>query len=211
MNFASRTELLIQRCIDDELSAIETKRLLDQLDSSSGGWKSLACGLLEDRQLRKLLPVEGPLAEIVGGSEVVAGTTAASLPKSEPRVAVPLRNWWAHPLTTVSLCLAIAFLGGMLVSDQQAPVVAVTDVSKAQPSVSAIPVGEQKVTLVSPGGRQMHVPIYKELQDLLQAEPNHPFRQLMEADRPLRLLMVPDSHGRTILVPMSDAPSGSLQ
>ena len=46
-------ELLIQRCVDDELSPPETRALLQRLDRLDGGWKKLACELLEDRGLSK--------------------------------------------------------------------------------------------------------------------------------------------------------------
>jgi hypothetical protein len=211
INLKSRTELLIQRCIDDELSAIETKRLLDELDEVSDGWKSLACGLLEDRQLRKFLPAERPFAMVVASEQPVADTVVALSRGSAISSAVRTRQWWAHPLTTLSLCLAIAVLGGLLLSDQQAPLVAKLEAVNAQPSAPAFPVGEQKVTLESPAGTQMNFPIYQRLPELLKAEPNHPFRQMLEDGRPLRLLMVPDSSGRTILVPIPEAPSRSLQ
>ena len=43
-------ELKIQKCVDNELSAREASELLRQLDSMTDGWKTLACGLLEDRR-----------------------------------------------------------------------------------------------------------------------------------------------------------------
>jgi hypothetical protein len=213
MNLTSRTEMLIQRCIDDELSAADTQRLLQELNEITDGWKCLACGLLEDRQLRKVLPTEISSSLPVVEDSSVPAKVALRSPLAARHVAAPARRWWSHPLTSVSLCLAIAFLVGLLLSEQQSPVILQ---SETQPAISspppALPVGQAgNLTLEWPQGRQFNVPIYPEYEQLLKAEPNHPFRKMLEAGGPSRLLMVPDGNGRTILVPMPEERPRQLQ
>lgn len=68
MKLTTADELLIQRCVDDELGPAETAVLLRRLEELDLGWKSLACGLLEDRSLRQILS-----GEAIDGLEVSAG------------------------------------------------------------------------------------------------------------------------------------------
>lgn len=142
---SQRDELLIQRCIDDELTPEQTYQLLSRLDELSDGWKSLACGFIEDRSVGKALRSEfispnttsvlGDLetqefhAPLIRPSTLPKPTIPSALatgsPGSQPIVGPPgsrvtrqrMSFWWAHPMTSMSLCAAIAFVSGMLLPD----------------------------------------------------------------------------------------------
>jgi hypothetical protein len=217
MNLTSRTELLIQRCVDDELSAADTRHLLQELDSVTGGWKSLACSLLEDRQLRKA--IRSASAPTVSSAVEPAAAPAAlppgvnAKPSLAPAPAGQLRRWWSHPLTSLSLCVAIAFLAGMLLSDRPGMPVA-DSASLPAPIITppaTTPAQFGSVTLQLPQGDQAQVPVYSDFKGLLQSERNHPFLQTPNGDGSLKVLVVPDGNGRTILVPMLEDQTGSLQ
>lgn len=142
---SQRDELLIQRCIDDELTPEQTRQLLSRLDQLTDGWKSLACGFIEDRSVGKSLRSElmdANTTSVLGALETqefsAPALRAASLVKtpaqtalgSGPAASVPTTGfagprvtrkrmsfWWAHPMTSMSLCAAIAFVSGMLLPD----------------------------------------------------------------------------------------------
>ena len=192
-------ELLIQRCLDNELSTTATRQLMTRLDAIDDGWKTLACGFLEERlykQAISALPSPPPpqagnitdlsehLRQYTMGSHVsdvaalfdatrlqasaaVAKSANAKSQKThsgdpdsfagdaditnppaagcqpviagrtqihERPAAQPLRKmasgsfsdgprvkWWAHPVTSITLCAAIAFVGGLLVPDLGEP------------------------------------------------------------------------------------------
>lgn len=114
MNLNDHDEQLVQRCLDDELSPAETRQLLTRLESLSDGWRALACGFIEERNLRKAVRSERGLAE----------STSAFIHR--PQVVQPMpptgsirrtMGWWGHPVTSLSLCAAIAFATGLLIPD----------------------------------------------------------------------------------------------
>ena len=174
----SADELLIQRCLDNELSPASTRQLMSRLDMVTDGWKTLACGFLEERlykhaishftlpatsggaadlsekpdtdpakpqTLQATVPLMTANRTVAKGlaakpdgvtslgtdhvtaragveldvSQTVASTVTRSKSEfggeqSSPGSAV---RWWAHPVTSISLCAAIAFVGGLLVPD----------------------------------------------------------------------------------------------
>lgn len=129
MHLSEQQELAIQRCVDDELTPAETRELLAELDTMSDGWKSLACGLLEDRVLRSTL--HDALSD-VADPDVSAATSGSASSTASPADAgtegttvrragqVEFRNrwhtgWFSHPLTSMTLCAAIAFVSGLLI------------------------------------------------------------------------------------------------
>ncbi len=112
MHMNEQSERQIQRCIDDELSPDESRLLLSRLDKIDDGWKTLACGFLEDRLFRK---------SFVGGTNS-RDSDFTSTPKPVTvgsqklqNQAKGLRHWFNHPLTSLALCTAIAFASGMLI------------------------------------------------------------------------------------------------
>ena len=116
-----KDELLIQRCVDDELSPPETRGLLQRLDRLDGGWKKLACELLEDRGMSKAF--RSPYAQATASKSRPESSQPIVLPAIQRPSVVPttarhaLRNRWSHPVTSLTLCAAIAFVGGMLFPD----------------------------------------------------------------------------------------------
>ncbi|MFN9038073.1 MAG: hypothetical protein ACK5YO_17360, partial [Planctomyces sp.] len=119
MSLSEHDELLIQRCVDDELSGEQLRELLGRLDGITGGWRSLACGFLEDRCLRKALAAgrSAVSAAAVSSPPVAAGTDEDRWESGGGRGAVSVGKVWRHPLTSLALCAAIAFVGGLLIPD----------------------------------------------------------------------------------------------
>jgi len=204
MTLNSSTELLIQRCVDDELSAAETRALLQQLDSISGGWKCLACGLLEDRHLRRMFRPERLSAP--SPPDVPARPTRPAQP---PLSATRLRHWWNHPLTSLSLCAAIAFVGGMLVSDGR---VSFPATISNRSGTGVLPPGTSGFTVQLPGDPERRpVPVYEDFRELRRTAENHPFLQSSGDQQSMRVLVLPAADGRTIVVPLEKSREHSLQ
>jgi hypothetical protein len=115
VQLSKQQELMIQRCVDDELSSAETRALLKQMEEVDGGWKTLACGFLEERLLHQTIAeaMSGQRDEGVARPAVKA---AGSLSSTDSAAAVRgSRNWFAHPVTSLTLCAAIAFVSGLLI------------------------------------------------------------------------------------------------
>lgn len=118
-----RDELMIQRCLDDELSAGDTQQLLARLNVVTDGWKRLACGFLEERLIARGVRSVADRSESLGlssGARDVMPAVAGMKPRKPVPVAAGRRvkHWWSHPVTSLSLCAAIAFVSGMLMPDR---------------------------------------------------------------------------------------------
>lgn len=111
MSMSEQDEILIQKCVDAELSENEEQRLVARLDQVDNGWKQLACGFLEDRALRGLFG--NPEADVF---EEPVERPAPPMPSSPLRKQQILASWWSHPIVTVGLCLALAFTAGQLIN-----------------------------------------------------------------------------------------------
>lgn len=96
-------ERLIQRCVDNELSAPERAELLRQLEHDSDGWQLLACTYMEE-QLFATAVVASDTHEVQHIAQ------AAQPPTVRPR------HWFYHPLMSVALSASVAFLLGVLIS-----------------------------------------------------------------------------------------------
>lgn len=105
MMAGSVDELLIQRCVDNELSSLQRRKLLEQLERSPDAWKTLACTYMEEQLFS---------AAVVEEDQKVASQL---VPKS-PSPLDGRRHWFHHPLTSVALSGCIAFLLGVLVSGE---------------------------------------------------------------------------------------------
>lgn len=232
MLISERDELLIQRCVDDELSSSETQALLKRLDQLDEGWKTLACGLLEDRGLRKMLnPANGSasgapnsMAARSSGLQTVQtpvpGPSAAPLPRvSGERAREVVRHWWSHPVTSLTLCAAIAFVGGMLIPDftpDQRPTASNQSASgsfgpgfaRAQTASN----GPQSYQFQMPGANPVEIPVYSGLNDLLESDRRHPlFSQPEDSPEPIRWIVVPAGENKSMLVPVSEDPDMVIQ
>ena len=154
-------ENLIQRCIDNELSAEERRALLSRLDETPGGWKSLACGFIEDQLFAD--------AAINEAQQPASATTLTS------PVPTPARHWFSHPVTSLILSVSVAFLAGVLVHSEHAASesmnVADSDRSAAGRSDAATstvsrsespsPDSDIKVRLVGDGEQSQELPFFE--------------------------------------------------
>lgn len=232
MLISERDELLIQRCVDDELSSLETQTLLKRLDQLDGGWKTLACGLLEDRGLRKMLNPQALVASGALNSGVVSQplvqNVQASIPVSLanplPRVSGErarevVRHWWSHPVTSLTLCAAIAFVGGMLIPDftpDQRPMASNQPSSgsfgSAFPRAQTASNGPQSYQFQMPGANSVEIPVYSGVNDLLESDRRHPlFSQPEDSQEPIRWIVVPAGENKSMLVPVSEDPDLVIQ
>jgi hypothetical protein len=216
MKLTTADELLIQRCVDDELGPAETAALLRRLEELDLGWKSLACGLLEDRSLRRIL--SGEAIEDLKLSAGVDGTADESSGQRSVLAVRPpenfrqmTRRWWSHPVTSLTLCAAIFFVGGMLLQDQlwsDAGAARLT-MSTTGNSGTALPVGAWKFQL--PGQRPVDVPVYQRAGDLMRMDRNHPLFDSDQKQRAVRWLIVPAGDGKSMLVPVTEEPVPQIQ
>jgi phosphatidylserine/phosphatidylglycerophosphate/cardiolipin synthase-like enzyme len=224
MKLTERDEILIQRCVDGEMSAEETASLLRRLDALEHGWKHLACGLMEDRTLRRILAdrraVVQKSGENVSGTPLPAssGHSSASAANRPGGFRQLTRRWWSHPLTSLTLCAAIAFVGGMLIQDQwRSDSAAATGLASGRvvqegPAGGAMAVsqaGDWKFQL--PGQRPVNVPVYQRPGDLMQIDRNHPLFQTESNRNSVRWLIVPAGDGKSMLLPVSDALVPQIQ
>ncbi len=233
MHMNEQSERQIQRCIDGELSAAESRLLLSRLDEIDDGWKTLACGFLEDRLFRK---------SIVGGTKSTPADRTATL---EP-VAVGSRelqdqrkvhrHWFNHPLTSVALCAAIAFVSGMLMP--RSPSSATGSVAEAprfdsssdriaaspRPAIAEKLRGDSRrvpryhVEWTPTGGsaqQPVQIPVYQEVDDLVHELAAD--RQLFQQDDAVgpagnnpatRLLRIPLNDSEDILLLVRDESYG---
>jgi hypothetical protein len=126
-------ELLIQRCLDNELSSEDKRAFLNRLDQLRDGWKTLACGLLSERSISQTLRIPAGRGDSSPTMDLQGSENSSSQPKLNPhnRRSSPnevmstkasltqrMPQWWSHPLTSLALCAAIAFVAGTLVPDR---------------------------------------------------------------------------------------------
>ncbi|MBL8811324.1 MAG: hypothetical protein JNM43_14200 [Planctomycetaceae bacterium] len=232
MLISERDELLIQRCVDDELSSSETQALLKRLDQLDGGWKTLACGLLEDRGLRKMLspqsvaasatlnPVTASSSLVQNVQNSVPASTATPMPRvSGERAREVVRHWWSHPVTSLTLCAAIAFVGGMLIPDftpDQRPMASNApgpgSFNPGFPRAQTASNGPQSYQFQMPGANPVQIPVYSGVNDLLESDRRHPlFAEPENSQEPIRWIVVPAGENKSMLVPVSEDPDLVIQ
>lgn len=235
-------ELEIQKCIDNELSARETSELLRRLDRINDGWKTLACGFLEDRRIRSVLPLENrraiadvavrkapsePASALQTRAEQVgidAENPKPSVARNnpEPRVIKVndlARHWWSHPVTSLTLCAAIAFVGGLLIPDLNSPKLA----SSNSPTKTNAPArsrlypatanGAQEYRVeLQPGGRSVEIPVVTDLSKLHELDRRHPiFSRSRDNSENVQWMVLPVDGNKAMLIPVSEDPSSEMQ
>ncbi len=104
---SDRNEILIQRCVDNELSAAERRELIQQLDGSDGGWKNLACSFMEEQMFSSAIREESVASASLQRPAVMNSSTVKMAEKP---------HWFNHPVTSLALSACVAFLGGVLIS-----------------------------------------------------------------------------------------------
>lgn len=111
-----RFEIQIQKCIDDELSCDETRALFLRMPEIHGAWQALASGFVEDRLLRKSVrrSHQAALSMLCLNKPAVMQSTVADNPRQKIKRQIPDANWRRHQMTSLGLCVAIAFVCGML-------------------------------------------------------------------------------------------------
>jgi hypothetical protein len=241
-------ELRIQKCVDDELSPQETSELLRRLDGITNGWKTLACGLLEDRRIRGFLTPQTDLTKAPGPAEHKPSGLSSAVPtrreqatlkdqatrqdvaespllakgKSEPRVIKlddVVRNWWSHPVTSLTLCAAIAFVGGLLIPDLNTSKsvgnssLTKTDAPARSPLYPPSANGAQQYRVeLQPGGRSVEIPVVSDLSKLHELDRRHPiFLGSNASSENVQWIVLPVEGNKSMLIPVSEDSSSDMQ
>jgi hypothetical protein len=236
-------ELKIQKCVDNELSSQETSELLQRLDSLTDGWKTLACGLLEDRRIRSVLPssksaTAKPLmtppvimqpakfsSPMTSSPSLSSDNTKPLLSKAadEPRIIKVndvVRHWWSHPVTSLTLCAAIAFVGGLLIPDiKDGKSTGGNSLSgvpsptrSAQYPLAATAGNQQYKVELQPGGRPVEIPVVTDLKELHDLDRHHPiFSRPNNGSQNVQWMVVPVEGNKSMLIPVSEDASADMQ
>ncbi len=251
-------ELLIQRCLDDELTPEETRQLMARLNQVTDGWKILACGFISERTIcRAVAGSDQSLRETKSAmSDLHAMKTAAadSLSEHSRKVSVARMSdggaagrtavrdvttgvarasvpWRSHPLTSLTLCAAIAFVTGLLIPDasirnrsgffgwrKESPVVAdARQVGSGSISPDSPPVGKDRnsnstsafqVELHPDGtnqGKPMSIPLVRDREKLFEGlRQNQKRSHQMRQQYPGLAVQRSDNGLRAVLVPVDD-------
>ena len=211
-------ELLIQRCIDNELSPAETQQLLRRLERLDCGWKQLACGFLEDRCLQTAFSQQRSSnndADMVTQRVVPRDSRNAQLTAIHGWRRSAVRHWWSHPTTSLLLSTAIAFVGGMLIHDSLRDAATPMSPSGIQSAQAQLPV-DAKLGMRAPAYRvqwptndeQLEVPAFG-VNDVWEMDRNHPL--FSDDQSGVSWMIVPAGETRSMLIPVSADPAGNFQ
>lgn len=177
------------------------------------GWKHLACGLLEDRRLQKVIRSPDYPAEFVPDIAVPAVPREEAIPRPSAARNV-VRHWWSHPLTSLTLCAAIAFVGGLLIPDFRGSPGSggPSAVSASNPRFNQ-PHGVTTYHVqMQPGGQFLEIPAVSELSQLYRIDSNHPlFSDPSSGRGNTRWLVLPVEGNRSMLIPLSEKPGLNMQ
>jgi hypothetical protein len=202
-------EILIQRCVDNELSTDERRALLNRLDDLPEGWKSLACSYIEDQLFED--------AVATPTSEAVEPLPTVAKPAAKPT------HWFHHPVTSLVLSICIAFTLGLLIRGEwPGSVTGGTDIAAAGPvgdaspetpsgtSNAARPDNDIKVHLVGDGMKSQSLPLYVSDQVVANAEREwqqiNEFMRSTTRQRPDRIrYIVVTIEGRKLIIPVVPA------
>lgn len=129
-------EMLMQRCVDGELTDEQRRQLLQQLEQEPQAWKELACLYMEDQLFAKAVGTD------IGQSYLLQRQVSKPDSTTSNQHATPSgstnagwKHWFAHPVTSVALCLCVAFLSGMLLRDNARPTMTASNASSGSDSI----------------------------------------------------------------------------
>ncbi len=126
------------------------------------------------------------------------------------------RRWWSHPVTSLTLCAAIAFVSGLLIPDMLTGTSGGGRSSEVQGRVASSPPrrgqGNSYFVEMQPGRRRVEVPVVSEMNELLQLDPNHPlFSEPASAKPKLSWRLIPLEGNLTMLIPVQEDPGFDIQ
>lgn len=210
MNLSKQDELLIQRCVDDELSSDQTRVLMERLDMVTGGWKTLACGFLEDRYLRRA--VSGGRATVAAAELQPVSAAKVALGAERREAVMPLKGSmpgkiWRHPLTSLALCAAIAFVGGLLIPDRVFSNAGAVVAGRMSGTSVSDGVDAGRMELQMRGKPSVRVPIYTDPEEWAK----NGGREFWAPDSDTQYVIIPTSNGQAAVVPVSRVSRGGLQ
>jgi hypothetical protein len=210
-------ELLVQRCVDGEISAEQRAELIQQLDAGSDGWKVLACAYMEDQLVAR--GVAHPQLT------VEADSSAPQLLRQSEKP-----HWFHHPLMSVALSACVAFLGGVLISreisvGENVPNVGVVSAASNQKSGSgdssaptALVTGQPdyRLRLEADGETSRELPVYDDATRFMSDFERYrqQIRQSLRDDAQvldnrgsrIQLMQLRLDDGRLIVIPFEETP-----
>lgn len=130
-------EVLMQRCVDGELTDDQRRQLLQQLEQEPEAWKEIACLYMEDQLFAKAVGADAVQSHMAQSRQVSQSSSAAPSQHANPSVSTKsrLKHLFAHPVTSVALCLCVAFLSGMLLRDNTNPTLTASNASSGSDSI----------------------------------------------------------------------------
>jgi hypothetical protein len=208
-------ELLLQRCVDGEISAEQRAELIQQLDAGPAGWKVLACSYMEDQLVAR---------------GIARSETAVHADAPEPQLLRQSEkpHWFHHPLLSVALSACVAFLGGVLISREisaggnalptNLASGGANQVSGAGPSSVSAVLGPEKTDyrlwLEADGEISRDLPVYDDAARFIseferyrqQTRQSFPDGAFDSRGGRIQLMQLQLDDGRTVVIPFEETP-----
>ncbi|GEM_PF-421971 len=126
------------------------------------------------------------------------------------------RRWWSHPVTSLTLCTAIAFVSGLLIPDVHlGELNNLTSAGRQTNSAPSAPIrgqGNSYFVEMQPGRGRVEVPVVSEPNELSQLDRNHPlFSEPTTAKQKLSWRLIPIEGNRLMLLPVQEDPGLDIQ
>ena len=205
-----REEILIQRCVDNECSPTERRELMERLDQTEDGWKTLACTYMEEQLFATACREEFRPA---------AAAAAEPVPAAQPQSG----HWFHHPAISMVLTACVVFLLGVIGAGEYQRrnsgdttgqgAVAATDAAGSGPQDSPVPPPESMASrtvsnqpgsawLETDGTVQGKLPVYSNVPEFMSSFER--FRQQTDQWTESMGSRAPRSRIRYIQVQMGD-------
>jgi hypothetical protein len=208
-------ELLLQRCVDGEISAEQRAELIQQLDAGPDGWKVLACSYMEDQLVAR---------------GIARSETTVHVDTPEPQLLRQSEkpHWFHHPLMSAALSACVAFLGGVLISREISvggnaqPTNLASGVSNQMSSAGAggVTAGlgpkqtDYRLWLESDGEISRDLPVYDDAARFMseferyrqQTRQSFPDDAFDSSGGRIQLIQLRLDDGRTVVIPFEETP-----
>ena len=138
------------------------------------------------------------------------------------------RHWWSHPLTSLTLCAAIAFVGGMLIPDMNTgrsnSGIVSNHLTNVPLNIATVVPGVRNVDArsadsyrfqMTPGGQSVDIPVYNGIHDLMRSDRNHPLfsegvRRSDGRSQQIQWMIMPVGDNKSMLFPVSEDTLGDM-
>jgi len=126
------------------------------------------------------------------------------------------RQWWSHPVMSLTLCTAIAFVSGLLIPGVYfGKPNNLTSAGRQTNSAPSAPIrgqGNSYFVEMQPGRGRVEIPIVSDPNELSQLDRNHPlFSEPTTAKQKLSWRLIPIEGNRLMLLPVQEDPGLDIQ